>query len=78
MKLNVIKKVSLIVFITAFITVFSFYNISVVNANGNDENNIPTYFNLADTYSLKVEDQGQEGNCWAFAALKSLETYLFS
>ena len=76
MKLNVIKKVSFIALITILIAIFSFNNISVVNANGNDENNIPTYFNLADTYNLKVENQGEEGNCWAFAALKSLETYL--
>lgn len=42
----------------------------------NETQDIPSYYNLADNYNLKVEDQGSEGNCWAFASLNSLETYL--
>ena len=44
--------------------------------NSNESNSISSYYNLADYYNLKIEDQGSEGNCWAFASLNSLETYL--
>ena len=37
---------------------------------------IPSYFNLKDKISLKVENQESYGICWAFASLKTLETYL--
>ena len=37
---------------------------------------IPSYYNIADNYNVLVEDQGNEGNCWAFASIKTLETYL--
>ena len=37
---------------------------------------IPSKYNLAEHYNIKVEDQGQEGNCWTFASLETLETYL--
>ena len=39
------------------------------------ETNLPKKFNLADKIDIKVEDQGNYGLCWAFASLKSLETY---
>lgn len=52
-------------------------NIAIVYAdNEQDNERIPSYFNLADSYNLKVENQGSEGNCWTFASLNSLETYL--
>ena len=52
-------------------------NIAVVYANNEKDNKEnPSYFNLADSYYLKVENQGSEGNCWTFASLNSLETYL--
>lgn len=52
-------------------------NIAIVYAdNEQDNERIPSYFNLADSYNLKVENQGPEGNCWTFASLNSLETYL--
>lgn len=40
------------------------------------ENVLPNTFNLADKINIRVENQGPEGNCWAFASMKSLETYL--
>lgn len=46
-----------------------------INKN-NNENEIPTSFNLADKISIKVENQGSYGLCWDFASLKTLETYL--
>ena len=52
-------------------------NISIIYAYDEQDNEeIPSYFNLADSYNLKVENQGSEGNCWTFASLNSLETYL--
>lgn len=39
-------------------------------------NTIPSSYNLADHYNIKVKNQGEEGNCWAFASLETLETYL--
>ena len=38
--------------------------------------NLPKKYNLAEHYNILVENQGQEGNCWIFASLKTLETYL--
>ena len=37
--------------------------------------NLPKKYNLAEHYNILVENQGQEGNCWIFASLKTLETY---
>lgn len=37
---------------------------------------LPNRYNLAEHYNIKVKNQGQEGNCWAFASLETLETYL--
>ena len=37
---------------------------------------LPSRFSLADTYNIKVENQGSEGNCWIFASIESIETYL--
>ena len=36
----------------------------------------PVRYNLAENYNIKVENQGLEGNCWTFASLETLETYL--
>ena len=47
-----------------------------VYALENNELNLPARYNLAEHYNIKVENQGQEGNCWAFASLETLETYL--
>lgn len=40
------------------------------------EENIPAKFDLRDVINIRVENQGAENNCWAFASIKSLETYL--
>ena len=37
---------------------------------------IPNRYSLADNYNILVENQGLEGNCWTFASLETLETYL--
>ena len=37
---------------------------------------IPSKFVLTDNYNIKVENQGQEGNCWTFASMETIETYL--
>ena len=37
---------------------------------------IPSYFNLKDKINIKVENQGSYSLCWAFASLKTLETYM--
>ena len=37
---------------------------------------LPSKYNLAENYNIKVENQGQEGNCWAFASLETIETYI--
>ena len=42
----------------------------------NDKEEIPSRFNLADKLDIKVEDQGSYGLCWAFASMKTLETYM--
>ena len=63
------------------------YGISLKNYNknkissarlfsSNNNANIPSRYNLAEKYNIKVENQGQEGNCWTFASLETLETYL--
>lgn len=82
MKKECKKKKLLITLLTIIIAIVlvilsEIANIAVVYAN-NEQNNkeIPEYFNLADNYNLKVENQGTEGNCWTFASLNSLETYL--
>lgn len=45
----------------------------VVSANAEE---IPTEFNLSEEINILVENQGEEGLCWAFASLTSLETNL--
>ena len=42
--------------------------------NIKEADGLPKKFNLADIIDIKVEDQGNLGLCWAFAAIKSLET----
>lgn len=42
----------------------------------NSVSNLPKRYNLAENYNIKVENQGEEGNCWTFASLETLETYL--
>ena len=42
----------------------------------NNLNTLPSRYSLADNYNIKVENQGQEGNCWTFASLETIETYL--
>ncbi|MBR3134314.1 MAG: hypothetical protein IKG56_02515 [Clostridia bacterium] len=37
---------------------------------------MPSSYNLADHYEFKVENQGEEGNCWTFASIETLESYL--
>lgn len=37
---------------------------------------LPSRFNLADKINIAIEHQRDEGNCWTFPAIKSLETYL--
>lgn len=37
---------------------------------------LPSYFNLNNKIKINVENQGSYGLCWAFASLKTLETYL--
>lgn len=45
--------------------------------NSNNSNlQLPVRYNLAENYNIKVENQGLEGNCWTFASLETLETYL--
>ena len=39
-------------------------------------NALPSRYNLADHYEFKVENQGEEGNCWTFASIETLESYL--
>lgn len=38
------------------------------------ENSLPEKFSLADVIDIKVENQGNLDLCWAYAAVKSLET----
>lgn len=54
------------------------YNVNKSNSATllNASNTLPKRYNLAEHYDIKVESQGQEGNCWAFASLETLETYL--
>ena len=51
------------------------YN-STLNQNALSNIDVPQRYNLAEHYDIKVENQGQEGNCWSFASLETLETYL--
>ena len=37
---------------------------------------IPNKFDLREKVNIRVKSQGANGNCWAFASLESLETYL--
>ena len=37
---------------------------------------LPSKYNLSENYNIKVENQGEEGNCWTFASLETIETYL--
>lgn len=41
-----------------------------------DSIDIPSYFNLSDKITINVENQGSYGLCWAFASLKTIETFL--
>ncbi|MBR3210309.1 MAG: hypothetical protein IKF71_00025 [Bacilli bacterium] len=41
-----------------------------------EEMEIPSKYSLQDVIDIKVEDQGNRGLCWDFAAVKSLETFL--
>ena len=63
-------KKKFLLFLLLIISLFTFTN--TVNA----EESIPTSYNLADHYNIRTENQGEEGNCWTFAALETLETYL--
>lgn len=49
---------------------YSYNNVSLTNGE------IPSKFDLRNRINIRVENQGVEGNCWAFASIKSLETYL--
>lgn len=59
------KKKTLL-FLLLIILLFTF------NTTVNAEESIPTSYNLVDHYNIRTENQGEEGNCWTFAAL---ETY---
>lgn len=37
---------------------------------------LPAYYNLRDEVTIYTENQGQNGLCWAYAGIKSLETFL--
>ena len=41
-----------------------------------DAEKLPSKYNLGDDINILIENQGSEGNCWNFASMKSLETYL--
>lgn len=49
------------------------YNNNTTTLRNSD---LPQRYNLAEHYDIKVENQGEEGNCWTFASLETLETYL--
>lgn len=77
--IKIIWIIAILTIITEMVIVIAaeINKISIVYAYDEQENErIPSYFNLADNYNLKVENQGYEGNCWTFASLNSLETYL--
>ena len=63
-------KKKVLLFLLLIISLFTF------NTTVNAEGSIPTSYNLADHYNIRTENQGEEGNCWTFAALETLETYL--
>ena len=56
------------------------YKVSLNEYNNNTttlrNSDLPQRYNLAEHYDIKVENQGEEGNCWTFASLETLETYL--
>ena len=47
------------------------------DTNHEDNNSgLPDKYNLAEHCNILVENQGSEGNCWTFASIETLETYL--
>lgn len=52
------------------------YNSTHKKSSKKNRKVLPSRFNLADTYNIKVENQGSEGNCWIFASVESIETYI--
>ena len=74
-----IEKYKKLLFLILIFLIFIFNNknvYAVEDTENSDSLNLPIKYNLADYYDIKVENQGQEGNCWAFASLETLETYL--
>ena len=59
--------------LSIFVLIISLFSMNVLVVNAEE---LPSYYNLADNYNIKVENQGSEGNCWAFASLETIETYL--
>ena len=53
-----------------------YYNTNAYKKALRNTSVLPSRYNLAEHYNIKVENQGQEGNCWTFASLETLETYL--
>ena len=59
-------------------TIGEFFNhYSQTNEQGNRDTDLPSRYDLRDYgYVTPVKDQGEDGNCWAFATMAALESYL--
>lgn len=68
MKIRFRKKIVLIVIFIILL--------GLKKSNAVETSTLPSSFDLRDEITIKVENQGNLGTCWAFASLNSLETYL--
>lgn len=61
-----------------FETIYEYNNLGMLGSSDgvSEESTIPAEFDLRDVINVPVRDQGFYGNCWNFASIKPLETYL--
>lgn len=73
---KILKNCALIIVTMSMIASFMCNGVMAKDTKENNKDKLPEKFDLRDKIEIKVEDQGQRGTCWTFAALNTVETYL--